>query len=427
MSQLHGINGAQQPQATGISPSVGKLGLHSVQLGTNPPVRLDAIKGNKIPFAGFRTATKVVNAKTGARENAALALRSLASPDGKLDAKALLNAAKSMQTHLNRLGTLGEIRGTMDDAVIAAFAPEVESLSNTELLNAYQQFLSPEMSLLKRALQAEMSANPRNEDVMAAAANLFSLEALVTKEASNRIIIAQGLAQPGQIPLSAQYGAGIEGMGAARPHEAPADMSAVSMHVLMDVAIDSSARRERVGGLVADMASRRNLGNIDARQFGDVLRSAGLTINVDLGFLFGMNGPKPLLKAGGVGAHFPLHRSRARRGQPSGRHRRERRGLHPETRQRGAGAVPRTERGPPGGSQRAPHLRRAQPPAPAHRGGPTYGTVALHLKPEVARRATYTVDDTFVALRLRYTEAGRQAVLDLLPGSPASARRISSI
>lgn len=143
MSQLHGINGAQQPQATGISPSVGKLGLHSVQLGTNPPVRLDAIKGNKIPFAGFRTATKVVNAKTGARENAALALRSLASPDGKLDAKALLNAAKSMQTHLNRLGTLGEIRGTMDDAVIAAFAPEVESLSNTELLNAYQQFLSP--------------------------------------------------------------------------------------------------------------------------------------------------------------------------------------------------------------------------------------------------------------------------------------------
>ena len=124
MSQLHGINGAQQPQATGISPSVGKLGLHSVQLGTNPPVRLDAIKGNKIPFAGFRTATKVVNAKTGARENAALALRSLASPDGKLDAKALLNAAKSMQTHLNRLGTLGEIRGTMDDAVIAAFAPE---------------------------------------------------------------------------------------------------------------------------------------------------------------------------------------------------------------------------------------------------------------------------------------------------------------
>ena len=31
----------------------------------------------------------------------------------------------------------------MDDAVIAAFAPEVESLSNTELLSAYQQFRFP--------------------------------------------------------------------------------------------------------------------------------------------------------------------------------------------------------------------------------------------------------------------------------------------
>ena len=420
MSQLHGINGAQQPQATGISPSVGKLGLHSVQLGTNPPVRLDAIKGNKIPFAGFRTATKVVNAKTGARENAALALRSLASPDGKLDAKVLLNATKSMQTHLNRLGTLGEIRGTMDDAVIAAFAPEVESLSNTELLNAYQQFLSPEMSLLKRALQAEMSANPRNEDVMAAAANLFSLEALVTKEASNRIIIAQGLAQPEQIPpLSAQYGAGIEGMGAARPHEAPADMSAVSMHVLMDVAIDSSARRERVGGLVADMASRRNLGNIDARQFGDVLRSAGLTINVDLGFLFGMNGPKPLLKAGGAWEHI-FHSIEAAPDEAS---------RQAAIDVKGAGYIQKrdnVERGLfPELSEDRPAVANERPTYAAlnllrQRTGaaPTYGTVALHLKPEVARRATYTVDDTFVALRLRYTEAGRQAVLDLLPGSP---------
>ena len=420
MSQLHGIDGAQQPQATGISPSVGRLGLHSVQLGTNPPIRLDAIKGNKIPFAGFRTATKVVNAKTGARENAALALRSLASPDGKLDAKALLNAAKSMQTHLNRLGTLGEIRGTMDDAVIAAFAPEVESLSNTELLNAYQQFLSPEMSLLKRALQAEMSANPRNEDVMAAAANLFSLEALVTKEASNRIIIAQGLAQPEQIPpLSAQYGAGIEGMGAARPHEAPADMSAVSMHVLMDVAIDSSARRERVGGLVADMASRRNLGNIDARQFGDVLRSAGLTINVDLGFLFGMNGPKPLLKAGGAWEHI-FHSIESAPDEAS---------RQAAIDVKGAGYIQKrdnVERGLfPELSEDRPAVANERPTYAAlnllrQRTGaaPTYGTVALHLKPEVARRATYTVDDTFVALRLRYTEAGRQAVLDLLPGSP---------
>ena len=371
MSQLHGINGAQQPQATGISPSVGKLGLHSVQLGTNPPVRLDAIKGNKIPFAGFRTATKVVNAKTGARENAALALRSLASPDGKLDAKALLNAAKSMQTHLNRLGTLGEIRGTMDDAVIAAFAPEVESLSNTELLNAYQQFLSPEMSLLKRALQAEMSANPRNEDVMAAAANLFSLEALVTKEASNRIIIAQGLAQPEQIPPLRPVRRGHRRHG-RRPaprgpggHERREYARAHGRgHRQLRAPGTGGRARRRYGQPPQPRKHRRKAvrGRAPLRR-ADHQRGSRLPVRHE-------RAQAPAQGRGGVGAHFPLHRSRARRGQPSGRHRRERRGLHPETRQRGAGAVPRTERGPPGGSQRAPHLRRSQPPAPAHRGGP---------------------------------------------------------
>lgn len=420
MSQIHNVNGPQTPQNVGVSPSVGKLGLHTVQIGTNPPVRLDDIKGNKIPFAGFRTATKVASAKTGARENAALVLNSLASPDGKLDVKALLNASKSMQTHLDRLGVLGEIQGNMDDAVLAAFAPEVESLSNTELLNTYQQFLSPEMSLLKRALQNEISANPNNADAMAAAANLFSLEALVTKEASNRIIIAQGLAQPEQIPsLAAQYGAGINGMGEARRHNAPADMSAVSMHVLMDVAIDSSARRNRVEGLAADIVSRRNLGDIDAKQFGDVLRSAGLTINVDLGFLFGMNGPKPLLKAGGAWEHIfhsiesaPDDAARQAAIDVKGQgyiQKRDNveRGLFPELGEnRPTVAVER----PTYAALNLLHLRTGA--------APTYGTVTLHLKPEVARRATYTVDDTFIALRLRYSEAGRQAALDLLPGFP---------
>lgn len=420
MTQLHGINGSQPPQNAEFSPSVGKLGLHSVQIGTNPPVRLDTIKGNKIPFAGFRTATKVASAKTETRKNAALVLHSLSSPDGTLDVKALLNASKSMQTHLDRLGILGEIHGTMDDAVLTAFAPEVESLSNTELLYAYQQFLSPEMSLLRRALQHEISINPDNTAALTAAAHLFSLEALVTKEASNRIIIAQGLADPEEIPpLSAQYGTGIDGMGKARQHESSADISAVSMHILMDVAIDSSARRDQANGRAAGLTSRRNLGDIDARQFGDVLRSAGLTINVDLDFLLGLNGPKPLLKAGQTWEHL-FHSIES---APDDQARQEAINV------KGQGYIQKrdsVERSmfPELGEDR-PVVANERPTYAALNllrlrtgAAPSYGTVALHLKPEVARRATYTVDDTFIALRLRYTKEGRQAALDLLPGFP---------
>ncbi|MFQ9867440.1 MAG: DUF3626 domain-containing protein [Bilophila wadsworthia] len=146
---------------------------------------------------------------------------------------------------------------------------------------------------------------------------------------------------------------------------------------------------------------------------------AGLTINVDLGFLFGMNGPKPLLKAGGAWEHI-FHSIEAAPDEAS---------RQAAIDVKGAGYIQKrdnVERGLfPELSEDRPAVANERPTYAAlnllrQRTGaaPTYGTVALHLKPEVARRATYTVDDTFVALRLRYTEAGRQAVLDLLPGSP---------
>ena len=106
MSQINGINNAQTAAAAGNVSSAGKLGSHTVQIGKNPPFRLDQIKGNKIPFAGFRTAAKVASAKTGAQDNAAAVLKAFVSSGGQLDAKALLNAAKSLQTHLDRMEIL---------------------------------------------------------------------------------------------------------------------------------------------------------------------------------------------------------------------------------------------------------------------------------------------------------------------------------
>ena len=187
------------------------------------------------------------------------------------------------------------------------------------------------------------------------------------------------------------------------------------MHVLMDVAIDSSARRERVGGLVADMASRRNLRKHRRKA---------------------VRGRAPLRRADHQrGSRLPVRHERAQapaQGRGAWEHIFHSIEAAPDEASRqaaidvkGAGYIQkrdnvergcsRTERGPPGGSQRAPHHAALNLLRQRTGAAPTYGTVALHLKPEVARRATYTVDDTFVALRLRYTEAGRQAVLDLLP------------
>ncbi|HIW78617.1 MAG TPA: DUF3626 domain-containing protein [Candidatus Bilophila faecipullorum] len=417
MTQLHEVHGARQPmQTAGMSPSVGRLGPHSVQIGANPPIRLDQIKGNKIPFAGFRTATKVASAKAGARDNAASALRALGG--GKaLDARGLLNSCKALQAHLDRLSQLGHINGDMDQAVLAALAPEVESLSNTELSSVYQCLLSPETELLKQALQAEIRANPGNADALAAAANLFNLEALVIKELSNRVIVAQGLAPSTDVPaLSDQYGAAIADMGEVRRHETASDMSGVSLHVLADVATDSALRRGNMESVAQDLVQRRALEPIDARQLGDVLRSTDLTINVDLEFLFGMNGPKPLLKAGGAWEHIfhsiesaPDEEARQAAIEVKGqgyilKRDNVERAIFPEL----------SEDRPTVASERPTYAalnllhRQTGEAAP-------YGTVALHLKPEVARRATYTVNDSFCALQLRFSDAGYNALLDLLP------------
>lgn len=237
-------------------------------------------------------------------------LKILASPDGKLDAKALLNSAKTLQTHLNRLDKLGEIHCNMDEAVLSAFASEVESLSNMELLDIYRQFGSSDMAHLKRALQHEVGMNPKNEDAKAASANLALLEALVTLEAGNRIIAAEGLAKPDEIKSIAQkYGSGIEGMRQVRREASPTDMDAVNMHVLINVDRESSLRSKDAEKIASDTLQHCNIGNgkadkIGAKQFGDVLRSAGLTMNMDLGFLFGMQGSNPLLKASGAWEHL---------------------------------------------------------------------------------------------------------------------------
>ena len=293
----------------------------------------------------------------------------------------------------------------------------MESLSNTELSSVYQCLLSPETELLKQALQAEIRANPSNADALAAA-NLFNLEALVIKELSNRVIVAQGLAPSADVPaLSDQYGAAIADMGEVRRHETASDMSGVSLHVLADVATDSALRRGNMESVAQDLVQRRALDPIDARQLGDVLRSADLTVNVDLEFLFGMNGPKPLLKAGGAWEHI-FHSLESAPDE--------------EARQaaievKGQGYILKRDNVEraifPELSEDRPTVARERPTYAALNSlqwqtgqAPfAYGSVALHLKPEVARRATYTVNDSFFALQLRFSDAGYDALLDLLP------------
>ena len=90
MTDAVGLSGARQVQTQQTEQSrsaVGTIGKHSVQLGDGPKINLNSIKTNKVPFAGFRAATKIASAKTGMAQNGAALAEIFTCRNGRLDGR----------------------------------------------------------------------------------------------------------------------------------------------------------------------------------------------------------------------------------------------------------------------------------------------------------------------------------------------------
>lgn len=406
MPHINEQNQLRRADAGGLSDvSAGKLGKHSVTIGDSPAIRLDSIKANKIPFAGFRTATKVASAAEGVAKNSSAVVGALTRQNGKLDAQALMSGLKTMQVHLDRQVKLGQLQsGRMDAAALAAFAPEVQKLGNNGLAAVYQSFASGEMALLKDGLLAA-SANPKAKDARAAFANLCNLEALVLKEVSNRVAVGSNIPGAEALrPLSEEYAG-----RAVQTDAAPNQLTSANLKVLVETAAQSATRAERgAAGIKADMEAR-NIPGMDGRRMGDVLRSAELTMNVKMEVLLGEDSPlrnpdQPWKNAfhlarDGVAPDFFTPQYMDRRNVVE-------QGLFPEF---GGRAVNPDER------PVYAALNIANRALGAASG--SYGDAVLVLKPAVAQRATYTADDTFLAFQLAVTPERRDALYRLIPGA----------
>ena len=172
MSQIQADMAVRQDLAArGITETTGVFGNHKVQLGKGSSIRLDKIKSASVPFAGFRTATKIARGKAGLANSANEVLNTLHSRTGTLDAGKLLGSLKAMQTQLGRLNKLGQLTQAQKDDGMWTFTAAVQGLSNRELSAVYQSFTSAEMDLLQTALQHE----PKGSDARKAAVQLFDL------------------------------------------------------------------------------------------------------------------------------------------------------------------------------------------------------------------------------------------------------------
>mgnify|MGYP002625253529 CR=1 FL=1 len=412
----------QELSDRGITESTGVFGEHKVQIGKNSPIRLDKIKSASIPFAGFRTATKIARGKEGVQTSADNVLKSLASRSGTLDAAKLLGELKGLDRQVARLDKLGQLKDAQKEDGSWMFTAAVQKLSNRELSAVYQSFTTAEMDLLKTALMREGQINPEAQDARKAAVKLFDLEALVLKEISNRFAneqitqkagdlqfdgvpnpVEEGVARPAT--LTQQFGS----IGSVSSHHEAHDITAANLVSLTEVGARSATIREKSATSEQAKLKARGLDTVTVKEIGDTLRKADVTINIKTEYL--ING------ANSIFAHkddpmvniYHLHDQGL---DPKGPGYLDERTstenvLFPELKDHKVDADERPMYG-------SLNVRGRQGGLSSGNG---YGSSVIVLKPEAAKRATYIINDTFYAPRIDVSKERRQNFYNLLDGA----------
>jgi len=331
------------------------------------------------------------------------ALTTLARPGGKFDAKALLGALKASQIHLDRLDKLGQIpTAHRADPALLAFAPAVEKLSNAQLAAVYQTFTSAEMELLQTALEREGQVNAKGSDARATALQLFTLQALVLKEVSNRVARGENMPGADALPtLSEQYG--VKTTEVANHNH---DITHANLRTLVEVGAQSATTREKTAGDMQSKLEARKLPELSARQMGDILRSAELTVNIDLDILIGENSAiahpdRPMQNIFHLANQGVFPKGKEYLDQRNATERL----LFPEM----AGHDVNPDERPMYGALNVGRRELGAVPLTAG-----YGSAAIILKPEVAQRATYIAEDTFYSPVITMGSERREAFYKLL-------------
>ncbi|MDR2392165.1 MAG: DUF3626 domain-containing protein [Planctomycetota bacterium] len=426
------ISGTASP--AGQSASVGKFEGRTVTLAGQPPLRLDKIKGNSLPFQGFRKVTKLDRAITGMRTNLAASLKALTRPNGGLNPQALLGGLKTFQRSMgNAVRNMAVSRpqnsDDLDNLALLQMTNSVVDLSSSELAAVYQTFQSREMAFLKDSLQAELARHPENADAKAALANLFFLEAAVIRDVSERVLSVTDLGEGEAAGLRDGHRFGGRSNVPLPDENAPGvyerDISPRNLKTLVETSAQAHTTAERglsaaTEAAMADRAaSAPGGGPLSARQAGDVLRGSELTMNVWTEFLF--QGDEVRIGSDSDAGNgiwqnmFHLQdRGLAWRG-PDYMPLRDavERQVFPEL----AGSPTRANERP---SYAALNVAGMVDGAASQ-----YGGTVFVLRTETARRATYTVDDTFATIPLRITRERVDAFfrnldgMEGFPGMPA--------
>ncbi len=311
---VQGISGNPNiQQAQPNIPGGSRLGNHTIWITGNPPLSLDKLGTEKIPFQGFTSATRKERAKVGVKQSITHALNHLSWSDGKVDPASVARSMNTVQNYLQREVNLGTITSAqVNDAFMAHFASAISQMSNQQLNSAYQGLISRSMQDLVAGLRNELAAGENNEELRNNLSELFHnisrLELLFAQEISNRVVVGNNPAEarniptltsrypiprandnalqnadgalhmnllPGELPLDEHY-VGANGDMSTKSLQALTTRGAIQSNKVASASVATDTRMQTHG---FDAVSTRELGNI--------LRSSELTINVGLDSLIG--------------------------------------------------------------------------------------------------------------------------------------------
>jgi len=376
----------QELASRGVDSSVGVFGEHQVKIGNGSPIRLDEIKSVKVPSAGFGRMRQI---------------------------------ASGRRAHLGRLATLGQLTPAQVQDKTWMFTQAVQNLSNAELAAAYQTFSSAEMDLLQTSLQREGEVNPKAKDARMAAERLFDLQALILRESANRATLAHLddmrtdapddptlKADALRLPKSVTEAYGSAGGAVVTAYEN--DMSAKNLGLLIETAASSATQRERTAESETQSLRNRAFDDVTLHEIGDVMRSRELTINMSVATLVNKTSilkepSQPIdqmwsLKERGVETKCEGYQ--VKRDQVEQMH-------FPEIGRE-------QDRGKTRPVYGALNLLGSKLGAAAT----LYGNAVIVLKKDVAKRATYTVNDSFYTVSLTIDKARRENFFKLFGGAP---------
>ena len=375
----------------------------------------DKVEGTTVPIRDHLAVEEVA---TGMRMAADSLLDVLRRPDGKrADLTTLVRQLNTLAAYAERAAALDSANPTHADVgarINATLASALDRLDNGSLATVYQGTISRELDGLKAEISRRMlslSTLPSQvETCERLLEGISRLEARVVSEVSYRVGIEktpQDQKAAVQPPVKRWCG------DAAVPtaHDRAGEMTASNLEILTRRADNALLHSDAIADDLDGRLKSHGLTKTDTRKIGDMIRGAELTLNIHLGSIVGWhNGLAPALGD----PHFALRNTFASK---------EAQNLPTD----GSGYLVRRDEVEKyyfpeysgrqiKGSERP--LYAAFNTGRAYSGGigssGAYGSTVVVLKPHVKQQATYTLDDSFFAIKISTTPQSRQAFVAAL-------------